>query len=202
MLEFLHGRASDRKLRLFAAAGMRVRYGPDLIYPDGLRAVEAGERYADNLASREELRQAAEAASESARYDVSEVFGYQTRECWLQMVAARVADEFAVAAAWAVVSIPADEPNYAEMTAAQATLLRDIFGNPFRPVSCKPEWRTSAVVRLAQVIYDERRFNDLPILADALEEAGCDNPEVLAHCRGGGEHARGCWPVDLALGKE
>jgi hypothetical protein len=53
----------------------------------------------------------------------------------------------------------------------------------------------------AQLIYEERRFADLPSLADAIEEAGCDNADVLAHCRAGSEHVRGCWVVDLLLGK-
>src|SRR5437868_6381671 len=74
---------------------------------------------------------------------------------------------------------------------AQCALLRDIFGNPFRPVTVDPawlRWHEETVPRLAQAIYDERRFNDLPILADALEEAGCTEADVLAHCRGKGEH--------------
>jgi hypothetical protein len=82
-----------------------------------------------------------------------------------------------------------------------ATLLRDIFGNPFRPVSFDPAWRMGNVLSLAQAIYDERAFERLPILADALEDAGCTNADVLGHCRGGGEHVRGCWVVDLVLGK-
>jgi hypothetical protein len=85
-------------------------------------------------------------------------------------------------------------------------LLREVFGTPvFRPVSINPDWlnwRDGTVSRLAQVIYEERRFADLPVLADALEEAGCDNTDVLDHCRGGGEHVRGSWVVDLLLGKE
>ena len=78
----------------------------------------------------------------------------------------------------------------------------DIFGNPFRPVTADPRWLTSTAVALARAIYDERAFDRLPILADALEEAGCDNADVLAHCRGDGPHVRGCWAVDLVLGKE
>ncbi|HVK19346.1 MAG TPA: hypothetical protein VM533_20600 [Fimbriiglobus sp.] len=80
-------------------------------------------------------------------------------------------------------------------------LLRCIVGNPFRPVACDPSWRTSTAVGLADAIYSERSFDRLPILADALEEAGCTHPDVLAHCRGDGPHARGCWVVDLILGK-
>ena len=56
--------------------------------------------------------------------------------------------------------------------------------------------------KLARTIYDDRRFDLLPILADALEEAGCGDAEILAHCRGPGPHVRGCWAVDLVLGKE
>jgi hypothetical protein len=89
--------------------------------------------------------------------------------------------------------------------AAQAALLRDIAGNPFRTVNFDPAWlaRGGGTLRsLARAVYDERSFDRLSILADALEEAGCDNPDVLDHCRGPGEHVRGCWVIDLLLGKE
>jgi hypothetical protein len=84
----------------------------------------------------------------------------------------------------------------------QAVLLRDIFGNPFRRVALDPSWLTSNVVELAQTIYFERAFDRLPILANALMDAGCDNEEVLSHCRSEGPHVKGCWPVDLVLGRE
>jgi hypothetical protein len=58
------------------------------------------------------------------------------------------------------------------------------------------------VVKVAQAIYDERAFDRMSILADALEEAGCTDQDILAHCRSGGDHVRGCWVVDLVLGKE
>jgi hypothetical protein len=81
-------------------------------------------------------------------------------------------------------------------------LLRDIFGNPFRPVTLDPRWLTSSVLDLARVIYDERAFERMPVLADALMDAGCDNDHILVHCRGDSPHVRGCWVVDLLLGKE
>jgi hypothetical protein len=84
----------------------------------------------------------------------------------------------------------------------QWTLLCDIFGPP--PVSLDPAWLAwngGTVPAIARRVYDDRAFHDLPILADALEDAGCADPDVLAHCRGGGEHVRGCWVVDLILGK-
>jgi hypothetical protein len=87
-------------------------------------------------------------------------------------------------------------------SAAQTDRLRDIFGNPFRPVSLDPRCRTPEGVTLARRIYDERAFGDLPILADTLQDAGYRDDEILAHCRGPGPHVRGCWVVDLLLGKE
>jgi hypothetical protein len=84
----------------------------------------------------------------------------------------------------------------------QCDLLRDVFGNPFRPVAFDPSWRTSTVVSLAQQMYDSRDFSAIPILADAFQDAGCDNAAVLDHCRSSSEHVRGCWLVDLILGKK
>jgi len=83
-----------------------------------------------------------------------------------------------------------------------AIFLRDIFGNPFRPVAFDPRWRTADVVALTRGIYDDRAFERLPLLADALMDAGCADEALLAHCRSGGLHVRGRWVVDLALGKE
>ena len=85
---------------------------------------------------------------------------------------------------------------------AGADIIRDIFGNPFRPVAFDPSWRTSTVVALARQMYESRDFSAMPILADALQDVGYDDPEVLGHCRGPGPHTRGCWPVDLILGKQ
>jgi len=83
-----------------------------------------------------------------------------------------------------------------------ATLLRDTAGNPFRPVAVEPSWLTSTVVPLAEGIYAERAFDRMPILADALEDAGSDNADILTHCRQPGEHVRGCWVVDLLTGRK
>lgn len=82
------------------------------------------------------------------------------------------------------------------------SLIMCVLGNPFRPARFLPAWRSSGAVALAGAIYEGRSFDLLPALADVLEGAGCDDPEVLAHCRGGGRHARGCWVVDRVLGPE
>jgi hypothetical protein len=84
-------------------------------------------------------------------------------------------------------------------------LFRCVMGNPFRvpaPDTRACEWRTHTIECLTQAIYEERAFDRLPVLADALEEAGCTDAEILSHCRQPGEHVRGCWVVDLILGKQ
>jgi hypothetical protein len=81
-------------------------------------------------------------------------------------------------------------------------LLRCIFGNPFHPVTLDPSWLTSTALALARGIYVERAFDRMPILADGLQDAGCNNEAILDHCRGPGPHTRGCWVCDLGLGKE
>jgi hypothetical protein len=83
----------------------------------------------------------------------------------------------------------------------QSNLIREVFGNPFRPVHAEPAWLTSDVLLLARGIYDEKAFDRMPILADALQDAGCDNMNVLDHCREEREHVRGCWVIDMLLGK-
>jgi hypothetical protein len=85
----------------------------------------------------------------------------------------------------------------------QADLVRDIFGNPFCPFTFDPAWRSDTAVSLARGMYESRDFSAMPILADALQDAGCDNADVLDHCRDeNATHVRGCWVVDLVLGKE
>ena len=81
----------------------------------------------------------------------------------------------------------------------------DIFGNPFRPVQVDPtwlRWNDSTIPKIAQSLYDDRAFDRMPILADALEDAGCTDAAILDHCRGPGPHSRGCFLIDLLLGKE
>ncbi|MCE9560440.1 MAG: hypothetical protein K8U57_00140 [Planctomycetes bacterium] len=83
----------------------------------------------------------------------------------------------------------------------QAELLRCVVGNPFRHVGADITWLTTTVQQLAAGIYADRAFDRMPILADALQDAGCDNADILDHCRSEAPHVRGCWVVDLLLGK-
>jgi hypothetical protein len=111
---------------------------------------------------------------------------------------------------WAVVTVAVTSKE--DQAPRQMAILRCIFGNPFGSVSISPSvltWNDAIVVRLAQTAYEERYLPEgtldnvrLAILADALEEAGCTNADILNHCRQPGEHVRGCWVIDLILGKE
>lgn len=88
---------------------------------------------------------------------------------------------------------------------AQCSILRDIILYPQRPLpTIAPSWLTwndATIPKLAQVIYDDRRFEDMPILTDALMDAGCHDEDILSHCRSAGPHVKGCWLLDLLLGK-
>ena len=97
-------------------------------------------------------------------------------------------------AAWAVHRAKGNDKNEVDRDeeAVQCELVRDILGNPYRPVTLKPAWLTRKVKTLAQGIYNNRAFERMPELADALAEAGCGNPDILSHCRGPGPHVRGC----------
>jgi hypothetical protein len=205
MLECLSGRASDRKLRLFACACCR-RIWPLLTDGRSRRVVEVAEQYADGQATDQVVL--GQAAEDDHVIDTVE----------------KLRPEVALHLGLAV----------------QAALLRDIFGNPYRPVPVSPPWLTwqgGTVSRLAQAAYEERgrrcnncgghglvyqkglprvcgmcnrtgRIEDgsldsnrLAVLSDALEEAGCDSEGILRHLRSPGPHVRGCWVLDLVLGK-
>jgi hypothetical protein len=105
-----------------------------------------------------------------------------------------------VTLAWLAYAVPANGGSVgADMHSVP--LLHDIFGNPFRPVAFDPAWRTDTVVSLAKGLYESRDFSAMPILADALQDAGCDCDDILNHCRDESlTHVRGCWVVDLVLG--
>jgi hypothetical protein len=195
MLVFLRGKASHRKLRLFAVACCwRIAVWLNDL---GKRAVEVAEQFADGLVSEQACIDCRDAAYDP--YAESDL-GYQPASSSAVYSAAGPREQFIDSVVYVVRSCRLVFPSGTE-SEIQANLLRDIVGNPFRPVTLNPAWRTSNVTALAQSIYDDRAFDRLPILADALEDAGCDNADILNHCRQPGEHVRGCWVVDLVLGK-
>jgi hypothetical protein len=219
---FLQGKASPRKMRLFDCACCR-RIWRLLTDQRSRRAVEVAERHADGEADDDLLTSAFTAADRAiprtaglgpeSAFHAALVAAAPPGELvytplvWLSTsefaATAVLYEAYGQAVAGGTRKLPA-HVQQAEK-AAQAALLRDLFGNPFRTTSLDPVWTTwhdGLPVKMAAAIYAERRFEDLPILADALEEAGCEQPDVLAHCRGPGGHARGCWVVDLILSKD
>jgi hypothetical protein len=218
MLALLRGKASDRKLRYFLAACAR-RVLPDSADEAMLEAVAVAERFAEGAESRPRLTRArsslqtrhpARVSRWSPLYSAhlrSVPAWHMTREQVFQ-----AAREGARGCAWSSTrttalggyvarTFPEDE------RAAQAFLLRDSFGNPFRaPPTIEPAvlaGNDGTVVKAAQASYDERRWDDLRILADALDDAGCNDEEVLAHGRAPAKvPVGGCWAIDWLLGKE
>jgi hypothetical protein len=179
MLEFLRGKASDRKLRLFACACCR---NPVWMMLDRDEAViRTIEDCADKWAGVGSFHPANFGALRFGAVWAAAESAYDAAREW-------------------VVSLKSKRGK--KWKPAQAALFREILGNPFRPVTADPAWLTSTVVSLAQAIYADRAFDRLPILADALEDAGCTNADLLKHCRQAGGHARGCWAVDRLLGKK
>ena len=188
-----------RKLMLYACACCRLVW-PLLVDDRSRKAVIVAEHFADGEASDEELHEA----------DIL------ARNAWLEMAA----PDFSSAAylAWGRNAHDAVRDGSRLIpSSALANLLRDVVGSPFRPLLPRSRksarfwrqkleswlaWNGGIIPILAKTIYDDCRFDLLPILADALEESGCDNTDILAHCRQPGEHVRGCWAVDMLLGKE
>jgi hypothetical protein len=219
MVEFLQGKVSDRKLRLFACACCRRIW--ERLEEGGCHAVEIAERFADGLADSKQLVRARHISEE-----IREFTGWGGEHACAWSVADKSAWQAAEGAArtsvvfsreWDLAAQKANRThNRVDREAvgaiakretdltrkAQVTLLRDTFGNPFRPVVIDPAWLTSTVLALAEGIYQDRAFNRLPILADALMDAGCDNDDVLSHCRQPSEHVRGCWVIDLLTGRK
>jgi hypothetical protein len=221
MLALLRGSASERKLRLLAAACCRRAW--HLLLDERVRrAVEVAERYADGAATREELAAAHEAA-EVTTLELLSPRDSNAPPAGVDRVAVVNAADAATGTAapglraedsdsqWSRdgvrgVALAIREALGAEEGPVQAALLHDIFGPlPFRPVVVDRrwlEWDGGTVRKLAQAIYEGRRFGDLPVLADALLDAGCDDEALLAHCHSGQAHVPGCWVLDLILSKD
>jgi hypothetical protein len=193
LLVFLRGKASERKLRLFAVACCR-RVWRQMTDGPSRRVVGVAERYADGSAGEAERLFSSKAAWAAWATPA----GAAAREA-VEGDAWASASGASRYASWAARGVPR-----AEELHAHAELAHDIFGNIFCPVTVYPAWRSwhgGLPVSMARRMYDSRDFADMPVLADALEEAGCQDPDILEHCRSGGEHVRGCWVVDLLLGK-
>jgi hypothetical protein len=179
VLPFLRGKVSERKWRLFACACCR-RLAHVLDDPHNAHAVEAMERYADGLAPKREMKKARKAA---AMPWLDSYEPYEEAE-----KAARALGHYRLKG----------------QVNPSCDLLREVIGNPFATFSVRPawlRWNEGTVARMAAALSQERRFEGLPILGDALEDAGCTDEAMLRHCREPREHVYGCWVLDLLLGK-
>jgi hypothetical protein len=208
MLEFLRtaklpsGRIRSRKFRLFLVACC-LRYTHLITDSRTRNAISVAELHTQGLATRLQLRQACQQAEAVPRELRAKGVEYVNKSyfhaiasyvCAVHIVGPeRVVNEFLG------FHYAASDDRIREQSIV-ASLLRDSF-NPFHFIAFDPSWRTEAVVGLARGMYESRDFAPMPVLADALEDAGCADAAILAHCRGDGPHVRGCWVVDLVLGK-
>jgi hypothetical protein len=223
MMEFLRGNGTQRQFRLYSCACLRRVWE---LLPDNnsRRVAELAEGYADDEVSESDFTDAwrvvfeaaeARAGSEtdvSALYACSALGGddWPGLAVWEADRVARGVQDAAYWDAWESAHQwnqgehpdRAGEAAYRAEAVNQTALLRDIFGNPFRPITFDPAWRTSTVTTLARTMYESRDFSPRPILADALQDAGGDSDDILNHLRCDGPHVRGCWALDLILGKE
>jgi len=235
MLSWLRGKATNRKKRLFGFACCRRIW--NLIGNEKIRsAVLLAERFADGLLTDEE-RAVAHAEAEAVARESG--LAMHDRALWACANVLHKYPGIAINASYNAVHVvqwdalvragfyragqPVYSPEfdalnrraYDEEQGEQCDIVRELFGNPFRPLpprrdkrkwhERKQRWREAndgAVRKLAEVIYADSRFADCPILADALEDAGCADAELLGHLRSPGPHVRGCWALDLILGKE
>jgi hypothetical protein len=224
MLEFLGRSPTDRQWRRFGYCccdGIR----PLLTDERSRHAIDVADSFADGFASKDELETTRRGAREAVRY----VAGLSYPSSYARNVAKRAAEAVAELVGKSVFKVAgsistavieaasvaaglegAKRGVYASFCSAKQQSLRtehtrflhNIFGNPFRPVAFDAAWRTSTAVMLARGMYESRDFSPMPILADALQDAGCDSADILNHCRDPrATHVRGCWVVDLTLGK-
>jgi hypothetical protein len=193
---------SERKIRLFRVASC-TRFWRYLTIKEARDAVKIAEEFVEGLATAEQL---------SAAY--YQGFGrfaayIRNRRNWKSRREPELGDRID----WAGYAIDTCAPaaDIVDLASAETrpflkqvppSLLRDIIGNPFRSITLNPSWLTSTVLALATGIYEEKAFDRMPILADALQDAGCEHEEILNHCRQLGDHVRGCWVVDLLLNKQ
>jgi hypothetical protein len=196
MLRRIQKGGSARKMRLLAVMPARLRWAeiPEKPFRE---AIETAERHADGRATDDEL----------AAYR-EQLYGYVGSQFpdWISQETNRVVHSLAFTTTYKPPLrplVPGGTWTFCASLVGEALcpIIRDIFGNPFRPVTFSPAWRTDTAVALARQMYDAREFGAMPILADALQDAGCEDEQILSHCLSDGAHVRGCWVVDLVLGK-
>ena len=194
---------SSRKLRLLAVA--LCRHFTWMMDCDGVpSAVEAIELFADTGKTKVALRRARQTIVVTRTTFQDESPEWQSLVRWaLFLVQVAAAENAVTSALQTAVEIAMRKDGLSNLGAWRELRLpvSDVTGNPFQPVAFDPRWRSEHTVGIASKMYDDRDFAAMPILADALEEAGCDSESILNHCREPGVQVCGCWVVDLVLGK-
>jgi len=199
MIRHLGDRAGKRKLDLLAAACFR-RIWHLLPGPKSRGVVEVLERHADGEVTTAALTAARLAVWEDASLVDNPEGDKHPSEVAIAAVSMDTILDMLTTAADAT-GCAHEGATTGPEEKEQCVLAHEIFGNPFRSITFSPSWRTDTAVSLARTMYESREFGALPILADALQDAGCDSAAILDHCRGAGPHVRGCWVMDLILGK-
>jgi hypothetical protein len=209
LLACLQEHGADRQFRLAMCAAIR-RVWATLEDPRSREAVEVVERFAEGQATRRELRRASRlafAAYEESSEQVVPSTAANAAYCVTYESPAYRGVDVARAVFTDVKAVCHRARRLFDAAAEEAAgcrLLRCVFGDPFRRPAVDPAWLRwggGVVGRLAQHVYAEQRYDELPVLADALEEAGCADAELLQHCRDPLGHARGCWVLDLLTGR-
>jgi hypothetical protein len=215
VMRALRKHGSDRKFYLAAVASLR-QIEHLLTDPRSFAVIEVVERFADGQATVADMHAA---FTQAAAANFLGPLGMVTTKEQMKRQDAGMAAMYAATApdqapapkngprgiwlsAYNAIDRATNAGNPRLTRPVHAAMMRDILGNPFQPVMLNPAWKTGNVVALATAIYHDRAFDRMPILADALEEAGCQSESILSHCRSAGEHVRGCWVVDRVLGKE
>jgi|SRR5579883_86267 len=226
MLDYLRPDENARKTRLFKCACCYLMW-PLLVDERSRKGVQVAERNADGTATAKELKEAINAIQDATGVierrrrprTVSEDLFLARKAAAAVALDTTMNTGFWAAGIARWIRHPAEAgtkpdpsfpPSPMPLSAPGKTqthlyrwlghLVRDIFGNPFRPVTFSPSWHTDTAVTLARQMYESRDFSAMPILADALQDAGCDNDDILTHCRDPKHpHVRGCWVMDLVL---
>ncbi len=211
MLRFLGDSASGRKLWLFTCNCVEFVW-QSLLQGEIAPPLELAWAAADGLVSQSNLATPPRVGQQpmmmhsASKSELAEWFAGRALDVAFRQQELRVVEQIRrdVEALAVLLATKSGQDTATDSHAARigmTSLLRDIFGNPFHPITLDPSWLTSTVVSLARQIYDSRDFTAMPILADALQDAGCDNPQIVEHCQGPGSHVRGCWVCDLCLNK-
>lgn len=207
--EYYRGEPTDRQKRLLACSCCRRKW-PHLSDDRLRQALETAERYADGRVGVATLREHYAEAESLGKSRVEAMSGVSSYSLNRSTLSIRWAE------AWSIISAADPEirafGNAIHHSAVdgshgrdtddpgQAALIRDVLGSPLRVPVFHEDWRTETAVGIARGIYESRTFGNLPVLADALQDAGCEDATILDHCRESSSHVRGCWVIDLVLG--